>query len=181
MMLSQWIKENKGSIARIGTERGSGFIFAGKVDSFTLYHIERYTRFKMHDRGIVRVEPSTYGGYIVIIEGCECGNLDCKEDRKQALPDIPIEYYQRIADMLCACYAQDYVDAVIKMHFAIHTKEINAAEAQIYICDQFFMSPQFATLMPRADGRQVLTLLEDKADEKIKEIEERRQTQYGRH
>lgn len=174
MMLSQWVKDHKGDVARIGTRRGSGFIFAGKVDSFTLYHIERYAGIKMHDRRIASIDPSTYGGYIVIIEGGECGNLDCKEDKKQAFEDLPVEYYQRVADSICASYAQDYKDALIKLHFAIHTKEINAAEASLYVCEQFFLGEQFAILMPHASGRQVLKLLEDRADELIDGVEERK-------
>ena len=75
MMLSEWIKQNKGCVARIGTNSGPGYVFAGVVDSFTLNHIEACTHVKMHAREVVEVYPSVYDGVIVIVTGQEYGML----------------------------------------------------------------------------------------------------------
>lgn len=167
MMLSKWIKEHKGVIARIGTNNGSGFIFAGTVDSFTLNHIEAYTGIKMHDRNIADIYESLYGGVIVLVEGRECGNVICKEDKVEAFDDVPIEYYQAVADTIASAMAQDYYSALIRNRINKRTQDLNSAELDIYQCRQFFLSDQFAILMPHADGREILRLIEEKAEKQF--------------
>lgn len=167
MMLSEWIKNNKGVTARIGTKNGSGFIFAGIVSSFTLNAIEVYTGIKMHARNITDIYESMYGGVIVLIQGRESGNAICKEDKFKAFEDVPIENYQRIADTIAAEMARDYYSALIRLRISRRTQDKNSAEGDIYLCRKFFLSDSFATLMPNANGEEILHLIEKKVEEQF--------------
>ena len=110
MFLSQWINEHKGTVARIGTNAGSGFVFAGKVDSFTLNHIEAKTGIKMHARQVVDEYPSAYSGVIVIVTGQEYGKEDLSDlHKKGAL--VPIELYHALIGEVVKIAAEDYENA----------------------------------------------------------------------
>lgn len=163
MLLSGWIKANKGMLARIGTKNGSGYVFAGVVDSFTLNRIERYKGVKMHARRVLEVFPSVYGGVNVLVDGSEYGT--CEHDFMPPIPDdIPIEHYHELIGSLTKMAAEDYMNALLKFRFAVKPHEIVKAAADIRISAEFFTSPYFATLMPHVDGYDVLTLLERSVD-----------------
>lgn len=168
MYLSQWINEHKGIVARIGANAGSGFIFAGIVDSFTLNHIEAYTGIKMHARQVVTEYPSIYGGVIVLINGQETGKKDCSLlVNKDA--EIPIHYYQSLVDNIAKIAAEDYENALLRFHYAKREKDIDRASADMYLAQRFFRSDSFAVMMPDADGDDILRLIEQKVDKMLNE------------
>lgn len=168
MYLSQWINEHKGIVARIGANAGSGFIFAGIVDSFTLNHIEAYTGIKMHARQVVEVYPSIYGGVIVLINGQESGKKDCsKFVNKYA--EVPVHCYQSLVDSVAKIAAEDYEHALLRFHYAKRERDIERATADMYLAQRFFLSDSFALLMPGADGADILRLIEQKVDKMLNE------------
>ena len=159
MILSEWIKRNKGKTAKIGTKEGSGFIFAGTVDSFTLNHIEAYTGLKMHQRQILEVYPSAYGGCIVIIRGKETGKKDTAIP-KMYTDTVQIENYQALIDAVARTAAETYEHALTAKLFGTRSQEYS--EYDITECRQFFLSDSFALMMPNVDGEDVLSLIEKK-------------------
>lgn len=170
MILSEWIKNHHGEVARIGTKDGAGFIFAGIVDSFTLNHIYRYVRVQTQCREVVEIRPSAFVGYVVIIAGTEYGNRECPQyDRVKVHDDVPIAGYQRLADEVAKICAMDYEHALIKWYTAIRERDRAAADADIYICERFFKSDSFALLMPNVNGEEVMSLIEKKVKKMIQE------------
>lgn len=169
MYLSQWIKQNKGILAKIGTKNGSGFVFAGRVNSFTLNKIEAYKGAKMHARQVLEVFPSIYCGMIVIVDGSETGTCELP------LPDMPknapIENYHELIGTVAKMAAEDYENALLRFRFAIKPHEIVKAAADIRISSEFFKSPYFAVIMPNVTGEDVLTLIEKKTGWKGNEDE----------
>lgn len=166
MFLSQWINEHKGTVARIGTNAGSGFVFAGKVDSFTLNHIEAKTGIKMHARQVVDEYPSAYSGVIVIVTGQEYGKEDLSDlHKKGAL--VPIELYHALIGEVVKIAAEDYENACLRFHYAKRERDIERASADMYLSQRFFRSDSFAILMPHVDGEDVLRLIEQKVDRMI--------------
>ena len=166
MMLSQWVKNNKGIVARIGTDAGSGFIFAGNVDSFTLNHIEAYTGVKMHARQVLEEYPSVYGGVIVIVAGYEYGKKDCGDLQKTGV-EIPIERYRELVDTVAKIAAEDYEHALLRFHHAKREYDIERASADMFIAQRFFKSDSFAVMMPNVNGEDILRLIEQKVDRMI--------------
>lgn len=168
MILSEYIKEHKGEVVRIGTKHGAGFVFAGTVDAFTLNRIERQTRVKMHDRAILEVYPSAYVGQIVIVEGQEGGRAECPEyDVAQVSAAVPIENYQRLVDFIAQSAAEDYYHALMSWYCSPSEKAKNNADATIIQSERFFRSSTFAALMPRADGDYILHLIEKKVKREL--------------
>lgn len=166
MMLSEWIKQNKGCIARIGTNAGSGYVFAGVVDSFTLNHIEACTHVKMHAREVVEVYPSVYDGVIVIVTGQEYGKMDRSECGEKPGAEIPIELYQSLIGEVARIAAEEYETALLKFKYAVKDRDVDRAAGEMYLAQQFFLSDTFALLMPHVNGEEVLHLIEQKVDKK---------------
>lgn len=168
MLLSQYLKQHKGEVVRIGTRNGAGFVFAGTIDAFTLNHIEAYTHVKMHDREVLEVYPSCFVGQIVIINGIEYGHKDCPEfDTAAVTDDVPIENYQRLIDTVAKEVAQEYERALMTWYCSPSEKAKNNADAEIYFAERFFKSPIFAALMPNVNGDDVLRLIEQKVKKNI--------------
>lgn len=161
MILSEWIKNNKGQTAKIGTKQGSGFIFAGTVDAFTLNHIEAYTGLKMHERTVLETYSSVYGGHIVIIRGKENGLKDIPTNVRY-METVQIQNYQSLIDAVAKCAAQDYEQALTKKMFSTSKKAQEYSEYDINQCKQFFLSDSFALMMPNVNGEDVLRLIEKK-------------------
>lgn len=168
MILSEYIKEHKGEVVRIGTKNGAGFVFAGTVDSFTLNRIERVTHVKMHDRVILDEYPSAYVGSIVLINGTERGTAVAPEfDKAPVSDDVPIENYQRLVDYIAQSAAEDYEHALITWYCSPSETARKNADANIIQCERFFRSEMFATIMPNADGDDILRLIEKKVKRDI--------------
>lgn len=158
MMLSEWIKQNKGCVARIGTNAGSGYVFAGVVDSFTLV--------KMHAREVVEVYPSVYDGVIVIVTGQEYGKMDRSECGEKPGAEIPIELYQSLICEVARIAAEEYETALLKFKYAVKDRDVDRATGEMYLAQQFFLSDTFALLMPHVNGEDVLHLIEQKVEKK---------------
>lgn len=168
MILSEYIKEHKGEVVRIGTKNGAGFVFAGTVDSFTLNRIERVTHVKMHDRDVLEVYPSAFVGSIVLVNGTEYGREESPEfDRLPISDEVPIENYQRLVDFIAESAAQDYEHALVLWYCSPSEKAKQNADATIVHCERFFRSDMFATLMPNANGEDILRLIEKKVKRDI--------------
>lgn len=168
MILSEYIKEHKGEVVRIGTKNGAGFVFAGTVDSFTLNRIERVTHVKMHDRDVLEVYPSAFVGSIVLINGTEYGREEAPEyDTVPVSDDVPIENYQRLVDYIAQSTAEDYEHALITWYCSPRETAKKNADATIIQCERFFRSEIFATIMPNADGEDILRLIEKKVKRDI--------------
>lgn len=161
MILSEWIKKHKGHTAKIGTKTGSGFIFAGTVDAFTLNHIEAYTGLKMHERTVLDTYPSAYGDHIVIIRGKENGLKDIPTNA-QYTDTVQIQNYQSLIDAVAKVAAQDYEQALTKKMFSTSKKAQDYSEYELTQCKQFFLSDSFALMMPNVNGEDVLRLIEKK-------------------
>lgn len=167
MMLSQWIKQNKGCVARIGTNAGSGYVFAGVVDSFTLNRIEANTHVKMHTREVVEVYPSVYDGVIVIVTGQEYGKQDRSQCGEKPGADVPIELYQSLIGDIARIAAEEYQTALLKFRHAVKDRDVDRATGEMYLAQKFFLSDTFALMMPHVNGEDVLRLIEQKVDRKI--------------
>ena len=161
MILSEWIKNHKGHTAKIGTKDGSGFVFAGTVDSFTLNHIEAYTGTKMHERAVVETYPSAYGGHIVIIRGREHGNKDTPTPVRNT-DTVPMENYHALVGAVAKIAAEEYERALTAKMFSTSKRSQEYSEYEINECRRFFLSDSFAILMPNVDGDEVLRLIEKK-------------------
>lgn len=169
MILSEWIKKNKGDTAKIGTKGGSGFIFAGKVDSFTLNHIEAYTGVKMHGRDVLETYPSAFGGTVVLIRGKEHGNKDTPVP--PITGEVPDGNYHALIGMIAKSAAEEYEHALMVKVFSNNRKHENV-EYQIKECRQFFLSDSFALLMPHVNGEEVLHLIEQKVYKAVRDFGE---------
>ena len=155
-------------VARIGTNAGSGFVFAGTVDSFTLNHIEAYTGVKMHLREVIEEYPSAYSGVIVIVTGQEYGKEDLSDMHKKGAK-IPIELYHALIGEVARIAAEDYENACLRFHYAKRERDIERASADMYLAQRFFRSDSFALMMPNVDGEDILRLIEQKVDRMIHE------------
>lgn len=164
MMLSQWIKEHKGCTVRIGTKYGSGYVFAGTVDSFTLNRIEVNTGLKMHAREVMHERESIYGGLIVIVTGGESGKEDKSDTGEKTGANVPVEQYQSLIGEVARIVAEDYESNLLKFQYAVRDRDIQSATTEMYVCQRFFLSDSFALLMPHVNGEEVLRLIEQKVD-----------------
>lgn len=167
MILSEWVKNHKGQTAKIGTKDGSGFIFAGTVDSFTLNHIEAYTGTKMHERAVIETYPSAYGGHIVIIRGREYGNKDTPTPVRYT-ETVQMENYHALIGAVAKVAAEEYEHALTAKMFSTSKRAQEYSEYEIMECRQFFLSDSFATLMPHVNGDEVLHLIEKKVHQEWK-------------
>lgn len=166
MNLSEWIDAHHGALARIGTECGSGFLFAGDIDSSTLERIEAYTGVEMRHRAIVEVYDSCFGGVVVICAGDEYGKVDFPAP-VTAGTEIPMQFYQNLSDEIAKTVALDYEWALRKYYLATRGREREAAVTEIYMCQRFFKSASFALLMPTCDGEDIMRLIETKVKKEL--------------
>ena len=165
MILRQYLIHNIGKVARIGCKHGSGFIFADRIG----LNLPRTVTEKM-EREILSVSPSIYGGEIVMIEGNETGSEWIPKEFENPPSDaVPDSLYVAMADRLTGSIVESLWLEMIKTRRAAYGKNREEAWIMVDYYRSIILSPEFATLSPNADGNQILTLLERRFRQEMKE------------
>lgn len=158
MILREYLIAHIGKVARIGCERGSGFVFADRIG----LNIPRNIK-EMMEREVISISPSVYGGDIVLVEGNDYGSEWLPKILENPPTDIvPDEMYVRTADKICGLLVECLWIEMVKTRSAVwESKRIDAWNMVDYY-RAAILSPQFATLCPKADGNEILSLLEQR-------------------
>lgn len=160
MHLHRYLDLNVGKLARICTKYGTGFIFAGVITPETELEIRSIMRKSPARIPVLDVSPSFYGGEIVRIQGHESGKEWIpREMETKTLEDIPIEHYQALADTIAKQCAESLKQSIIVSRTAPKAATRQAADCEARQCVQFFLSDQFAVIMPQADGADIVRLI----------------------
>lgn len=155
MILREYWVTHLGKVARVGCEKGSGFVFANEISLDIPYKVGG-----MMEREICSVTPSCYGGDIVIVKGDEYGN-EWLPKRLENPPTnvVPDEMYMRMADRICGAIIEALWAEMVKTMSVVYDKKREDAWNQVDYYTAIVRSPTFATLCPHADAEDILTLL----------------------
>lgn len=164
MKLKEYLITHRGKVARIGCERGSGFLFADRIGINVPPKVKR-----LMERKICSISPSVYGGEIVLIEGDEYGS----EWLPKSLENPPVEIvsdemYIRMADKICAMIVEALWTEMVKTRSATYPARREDAWNMVDYYRAQILSPQFATLSPNVDAEDILILLEKRFKERFK-------------
>lgn len=169
--LAEWLNKHRGQVVQIGTDGGSGFLYAGKAGRFTLDAMRSAYRDEFGSAIVKECRPSFYAGYIVIISGFRSGSAELPRQLMPKFPEAPIEHYVRFADYWVGAIARDYKTALISIG---HGKGTGGDEVVCIRAESFFRSEMFATVCPKADGEEIIHLIKTQARKEIEEHERRR-------
>ena len=160
MYLHRYLDLNVGKLARICTKYGTGFIFAGVITKNTGLEIRQITHKHPARIEVLDISPSFYGGDIVRIQGHESGKEWIpRELETKPFDDIPLEHYQALADTIAKQCAESLKQSIIVSRTAPKAATRQAADYEARQCVQFFLSDQFAVIMPQADGADIVRLI----------------------
>ena len=169
--LAEWLNKHRGQVVQIGTDGGSGFLYAGKAGRFTLDAMRSAYRDEFGSAIVKECRPSFYAGYIVIISGFRSGSAELPRELMPKFPEAPIEHYVRFADYWVGSIAQNYKTALITVG---NGKGGSVDEATIIRAESFFRSELFSVVCPHAEGEQVISLIKAQARKEIEDHERRR-------
>lgn len=169
--LAEWLNKHRGQVVQIGTDGGSGFLYAGKAGRFTLDAMRSAYRDEFGSAIVKECRPSFYAGYIVIISGFRSGSAELPRQLMPKFPEAPIEHYVRFADYWVGSIAQNYKTALTTIG---NGKGGSVDEATIIRAESFFRSELFSVVCPHAEGEQVISLIKAQARKEIEEHERRR-------
>lgn len=169
--LAQWLNKHRGQVVQIGTDGGSGFLYAGKAGRFTLDAMRSAYKEDFSGAIVKECRPSFYAGYIVIISGFRSGSAELPRELMPKFPEAPIEHYVRFVDYWVGSIAQNYKTALITIG---NGKGGSVDEATIIRSEHFFRSELFSLVCPNADGEEVIHLIKAQARKEIEENERRR-------
>lgn len=169
--LAGWLKKHRGEVVQIGTDRGSGFLYAGKAGGFTLDAMRSAYREEFGSATVTECRPSFYGGYIVIISGFRSGSANLPRELMRKFPEAPIEHYIQFADYWVGAIARDYKTALISIG---HGKGTGTDEVTCIRAEAFFRSELFAIVCPKADGEEIIRLIKTQARKEVEDHERRR-------
>jgi hypothetical protein len=165
MILREYLITHLGKIARIGCERGSGFLFADRIGINVPPKVKR-----LMERKICSISPSVYGGDIVLIDGDEYGSEWLSKSLENPPTDIvPDEMYIRAADRICGMLVECLWIEMAKTKSAVYEAKRMDAWNMVDYYRAAILSPQFATLCPHADPEDILILLEKKYEKQFGE------------
>lgn len=175
--LAEWLRKHRGAVVQIGTENGSGFLYAGKAGAFTLDAMRNTYRAEFGALEVLSVYPSCYAGYIVIIPGAFSGKAELPLALVPKFPEAPMENYVRFADYWAAEIVKDYKAALLSVAMGSANTE---AENTIIQAEKFLHSELFSAICQKADGDEIIRLIKQQVAKEVREHEERRRKQAER-
>ena len=156
---------NVGTIARIGCDSGSGFIYAGRLGINMPQRV-----LDLADREVRSVSPSAYGGMIVIVRGSANGSewLPAELENKPNI-EIPDSIYMKMADRIAASVVEALWIEMVKTRKASYAAQRADAWNMVDYYRATIQSPQFELLIPNGSAEEILRLLEKRFEKEFGE------------
>ena len=156
---------NVGTIARIGCESGSGFIYAGRIGINMPQSV-----MDLAERDVRSVSPSAYGGMIVIVRGSSNGSewLSPELEEKPNI-EIPDSMYMRLADRIAASVVESMWIEMVKTRKASYAAQRADAWNMVDYYRAIIQSPRFELLIPNGSAEEILRLLEQRFEKEFGE------------